>query len=108
MYQTMSLRIALYGEGVACLKKHMRLMYDLAEKLELPEEAVTGAAKLTVTGAQRALIENHRGILEYGPERIFVSTERVRLLLSGTSLGIGGLARRDLLVTGKLQHVEWE
>lgn len=108
MNQAMSGRIALYGWEVARLKKSREVLRDLAERWDLPEDAVVGVAKLTVTGGRRALIENHRGILEYGPERIVVGTERGRLVLSGTALGIKGMDRRDLLIGGMLQHAEWE
>ena len=108
MYQAMSGRIALYREEVACLKKRTGFIYGLEERLDLPEEAVAGAAKLTVTSGRRAFIENHRGVLEYGTERIVVGTESGKLILSGTELGIWGMDRHELLIGGKLQHAEWE
>ena len=52
------------------------LLPSLAERLELPEEALDGAAKLTVTAGRRALIENPRGILVYSRERIAVAFGR--------------------------------
>ena len=93
---------------MACLKKHMELMEELSERLALPEEAVAGVAKLTVTAGRRALIENHRGILEYSAEQIIVATREGRIVLTGSSLGIKGMDRNDLLIAGKLQHAEWE
>ena len=92
---------------MARLKKRTELLYELAERLELPEEIAAGAARLTVTG-RRALIENHSGILECDPERIVVNTESGRLLLSGTSLVIKGMDKGELLIGGRFQHVEWE
>ena len=108
MYQAMCGRIALYGWEVACLRKHKKLLYDLSERLDLPEEAVAAAAKLTVTAGKRALIENHRGILEYGSERIVVGTDTGRLVLSGSALALKGMDRHELLIGGNLQHAEWE
>ena len=107
MYQAMSVSIALYGQGVAQLKKHTELMLDMAERLELPEEAVAGAAKVTVTAGRKALIENHRGIVEYGPERIVIGTERGKLSLSGSALRIMVMDRNVLLIGGDLQYAEW-
>ena len=108
MYHFMNRRIALYGQEVLNLRKHAELVYELAERLELPQEAVPGAARLSVTAGKRVLVENHRGLLEYGPERIVVKTEAGKLVLSGSGLGIRAMDRRDLLIGGKLQCAEWE
>lgn len=82
-------------------------MLDLANRLELPEEAVAGAAKVTVTAGRKALIENHRGIMEYGPEKIVIGTERGKLSLSGSALRIMAMNQNDLLIGGDLQYAEW-
>ena len=72
MYQVMSRGIDIYGIEVLPVKSIRELPQELTERLELPEEALLAAAKLTVTGGKRALVENHRGVLEYGQERIVV------------------------------------
>ncbi len=89
------------------LKKRTELLESLADTLKLPSDALAGAAKLTVTAGKRVLIENHRGILEYGAERIVVCAGREKLLLSGTGLHLLGMNRRELLIGGSLQLVEW-
>lgn len=83
------------------------LLPSLAERLELPEEALDGAAKLTVTAGRRALIENHRGILEYSRERIAVAFGRERLSLIGEGLRIVAMNRKELLISGELKEVLW-
>ncbi len=83
------------------------LLPSLADRLELPEEALDGAAKLTVTAGRRALIENHRGILEYSRERIAVAFGRERLSLIGEGLRIVAMNRKELLISGELKEVLW-
>lgn len=90
------------------LKKLKAAAEELAERLDLPGEALAGSAKLTVTSDRRALIENHRGIMEYSPERIAVNLARGRIIVSGTGLGIGAMNKSELYITGKIQNVEWE
>lgn len=80
---------------------------DLAERLELPEEAL-GALRLTLIGGRRALAENHRGILEYGEERIRLAGQRGSVTLEGSGLRLGAMNRRELLIVGKIQRVEWD
>ena len=108
MYQTMNGGIDLYGQEVAALKKMGMLASDLAEKLDLPEDALLGAAKLTVTAGRKVLVENHKGILEYGTERIVISTGRGSICLQGGGLQLEAMNRNELLISGKLQNVEWE
>lgn len=89
------------------MKKGMVLLGELCERLELPAEAA-GAAKLTVTDGKRALVENHRGLLEYDAEQIRVSTGRGQLILRGSDLTLSAMSGKELLICGKLQSAEWE
>lgn len=84
------------------------LCEDLTDRLDLPEEALLGTAKLTVTGNRRVLVENHRGILEYGTEQIRISTGRGQLVVRGSELSLSAMNQKELIVCGKLQAVEWE
>lgn len=108
MYQVMMPGIDIYGIEVLPVKSIKELPQELTERLELPQEALLGVAKLTVTGGRRALVENHRGVLEYGEERIVVSVGRGKLTVSGGGLGIEAMNRRELLIRGRIQSVEWE
>lgn len=84
------------------------LCEDLAERLDLPNEALSGAVKLTAVGDRRLLIENHRGLLEYGSEQIRVSTGRGQIVLRGSELRMSAMNQTELLVSGRLQSLEWE
>lgn len=89
------------------MKKKSCVVPGIADRLELPEEALGAPPRLTVTAGRRALIENHRGILEYSPERITVTFGREQLSLFGRELRIVAMNRRELLVRGQLQDVSW-
>lgn len=90
------------------MRRRWELPQNLAERLALPEEALLGTAKLTVTGGRRLLVENHRGIMDYSQERIVVSLGRGRLNISGTGLVIHAMNRQELLIGGRIQSMEWE
>lgn len=90
------------------MNKWKTLASDLSGRLELPEEALSGAPKLTVTASRRALVENHRGVLAYGREEILVATDRGRIRLCGAELCLLAMSGRELLIGGKLSRVEWE
>ncbi len=89
------------------MKKKSCVVPGIADRLELPEEALGAPPRLTVSAGRRALIENHRGILEYSPERITVTFGREQLSLFGRELRIVAMNRRELLIRGQLQDVSW-
>jgi len=79
----------------------------LCERLDLPEDVVLNSLKLTVNGSKKALVENHRGILEYGKNRIVISSKRGKLSINGSDLGVVAMTCDELLVEGRIQSVEW-
>lgn len=89
------------------MKKLRELPYELADKLELPEDVLLGSGKLTVTGGRSAVIENHRGVLEYTSERIVVAVPRGRLCLDGAGLCLKAMNKNELLVGGRIRNIEW-
>ena len=46
--------------------------------------------------------------MDYGRERIVVSLGRGKLNISGAELVIAAMNRRELLISGRIQSVEWE
>lgn len=90
------------------MKKIRDIAEDLAEHLELPLEVFGASAKISVTGGRRALVENHRGIAEYGRERIVINTEKGRIIISGQELVLSAMNKTELLINGKISTAEWE
>jgi len=90
------------------VKKHIAMLDDLIEKIDLPEEFLLSRIKLTVFGTSRALVENHRGILEYSADRIVIASVKEKLYIQGTGLIIDAMSGREILVGGRIQAVEWE
>ena len=84
------------------------LCEELSEKLELPPEALGDTLRLTALGKKRLLVERHRGVLEYGDERIRIASAQGELVISGSELSLSAMNRDELLITGKLQRLEWE
>ena len=93
---------------MAGLKKIKAAAQDLTDRLELPEDIVFSSAKLTVIAGRKMLVENHRGVLEYGTERIVVACNRGKIVLNGCGLSIEAMNKNELLICGKLACVDWE
>ena len=103
----MSAFIDLYGREVAALKKGKSLAADLSERLQLPEEALFGAAKLSVTAGRRILIENHCGIMAYGREYIAVRIKGGQIGIRGDELRLLAISGKELLIGGSVRNIEW-
>lgn len=90
------------------MKSLMDRAEALAEMLVLPEDALLGAAKVTVTAGKRLLVENHRGVLSYGDAQIIVRLPRGKLSVSGSALSLLVMTSEQLLIGGRIQTLEWE
>lgn len=58
----------------------------VSEKLGILPEIASGVPKVTMLGANELLIENHKGIIEYSPNNIRISTELGVLCIEGLDL----------------------
>ncbi len=87
---------------------YMRKLNKLNEMLEIPREVMTKVPKITITGFDEILIENFKGILEY--ENIFVkiSTHIGNININGFNLTLSQMTEDDILVTGKIDNLEFE
>ena len=53
--------------------KKESLLERTAEVFDLPGDLVAGLPRVEITGSRELRMENHKGILAYGPEEIHVS-----------------------------------
>ena len=84
------------------------LAAKLAGHFDLPEEAVSAAPRITISGGGRVLVEGHRGLLEYGEDRIAAAGAGCTILIKGEKLRMRSMSGRELVVTGRLWAVELE
>ena len=84
-----------------------RLLDKAAEIFDLPGEAAAGQPRVTVTGAVKAHIENHRGLLEYSREQVSVNAGRMVIRIKGQGLDIAAMSDMELVVTGTVASVEF-
>lgn len=80
----------------------------LSERLNLPADAVAGSAKLTLNGRRHLLVENHRGIIEYGDKLISVDCGGIKVHICGDELNLAAMDKTDMLITGRILSIELE
>ena len=80
----------------------------LARQTDLPADIVAGVIKVTLTGAERVLVENHRGILAYTDGLVEVNGKGVLLRIRGERLLLRAMDSEMLLVTGRIFGLDLE
>ncbi len=84
-----------------------RVRQRLANLLELPSDVVLDLPRVVLVGNVQAVIENHRGLIEYSPGRVRVGLDAGQLVLTGESLVIGTVGAEDMIILGRLTGLEY-
>ena len=90
------------------MTKGFQAARKVAQWLDLPQDGISGAPRITVSGGARVLIEGHKGLLEYSDERIAAAGIGCRVLVKGDGLTLSAMDAATLAVTGKIWAVELE
>ena len=77
------------------------------EMLELPEGALSGAARVELSGNRRAVVEGCQGILEYEEGVIRLNTTSGIVRFMGRDLRMNCLTEDSAVVTGFILSVEF-
>ena len=86
-------------------KKREGLLEKTAEVFDLPGDVVAGLPRIEITGSRELRMENHKGILAYGPEKIHVSGGVFVVEIAGEGLELRAITGLELLITGKIQSI---
>lgn len=89
------------------MQRGVRLGRRLAELLEIPQDIVLDLARLTLVGNLELVCENHRGIIEYGPERVRLALSQGELTVSGRDLVLVSLALEEVVIKGQISKIEF-
>lgn len=77
----------------------------LADRTDLETESLPGQPVVEIAGDRRVLIERHRGVIEYGPERIRVRVSYGSLCVSGCGLELVRMSHQQLVIAGRIDSV---
>ena len=81
------------------------LLERTAQMFALPADALAGLPRLELVGDRELRMENHKGILAYGPEEIHVSGGVFVVEIAGEGLELRAITGLELLITGKIQSI---
>ena len=83
------------------------LLEITAQALDLPGDVIAGLSRVMITGNSELLIENHRGILEYGPEEIDVNCDKMIIKVRGGQLRLKSMNAQEMMLAGVIRSVEF-
>jgi sporulation protein YqfC len=84
------------------------LRFGLASMFELPQDLVLDMPRITIIGSLQVTVQNHRGLLEYRPDRVVIGISGGQLLVTGEEMVIATIQEEEVCVTGILQSVVFE
>jgi sporulation protein YqfC len=82
-----------------------KLLQRLADSANISEEVITIQPLLEVCGFHRVLIEQQRGVIEYGPDKITVRVKGGTYSIRGSKLSLCRMCDRQLLVRGNVDSI---
>ena len=82
-----------------------RLKEKFLDMMELPKELLKDVSRITLLGNEDILIENYKGIIEY-EENIIRLNNGINIF--GTNLNVEEITDVDIVITGKINNVEFE
>ncbi len=77
----------------------------LALAADLDTEPLPGQPLVELLGDGRAVVENHKGVTEYGPERICVRVRYGSLCICGCGLELARMTTEQLVITGRIDGI---
>ena len=86
--------------------KKESLLERTAEVFDLPGDLVAGLPRVEITGSRELRMENHKGILAYGPEEIHVSGGKLIIKIRGSNLELRAMNAGELLITGDIAGLD--
>ncbi|MPN56653.1 hypothetical protein SDC9_204343 [bioreactor metagenome] len=93
------------------VKKEKKTKETAAEKLgdlfQMQAYGLMDIPHIEMIGNREMLIENCKGIIEYGDEQIRLNTGRYILKLQGRNLSLINMSDEDLLIRGFIMCIEF-
>lgn len=79
----------------------------IVERLELPKDLFLGLPILSLQGNRFVCIENHRGIIQAGREKIVIAAKPYSIEILGRDLSIVRFTKDYMEITGFMEHISF-
>jgi sporulation protein YqfC len=80
----------------------------IAEKLDLPRDVVLNMPKITITGENEIVIENHKGVILFEEKEVKINSNVGLITIGGSGFEILFMGGSTLTISGKFKSVVYE
>lgn len=87
------------------MRKGSKLWEHLSHRADLPDEVFPGQTLIEIVDDRRVLIEHHRGVREYGREKICVRVSYGMVQVCGRGLHLRCMTRSQLVISGCIRGI---
>lgn len=84
------------------------LKQRLAGAFDLPMEVLLDLSRIVLIGNTQAFIENHRGIMEYSPDKIVIACSKGQVAIFGENLLVKCILPEEIELAGRITSVVFE
>ncbi|NLC07908.1 MAG: sporulation protein YqfC [Syntrophomonadaceae bacterium] len=82
-----------------------KVQQTLTRLLEMPPDLTLDLPKLTLIGNIQLIVENHRGLIEFGPNRTIINSSRWPIILNGRNLMVRSIRTDELTIEGVIDSI---
>ncbi len=72
---------------------------------DLMDEPLPGMPLVEIAGDRRVLVENHRGVVEYGTKIIRIKVRYGQLCICGCGMELAKMTKDQLIISGRVDSV---
>ena len=83
----------------------MSFFNDIILKLGLNIDDSIGGHKITIVDSKGVLVEGHKGLLDYGKNKISIKLKKGNIIINGENLSVIELNEEELFVKGNIFNV---
>jgi sporulation protein YqfC len=87
------------------LRQKRDWLQRLTDGADLPGEPAPGQPLVELAGDRRVLIEHHRGVTQYGREKICVKVKFGQVAICGCGLELARMTREQLVICGRIDSI---
>lgn len=88
-------------------KKAKQMGKAIVQNLDLPQEVIGNATKMTCISNAEILVENYKALLEYTDLLIRVKTSGKTIKIAGKFLNIDSITDENILITGVIRQIDF-
>ena len=95
-------------DGPSPARDRFHLKRRLTDLFDLPQDVTLDLPRILLVGGLQVILENHRGLAEYSPERVVVGVARGQVAITGEGLEIGVINTEEITVLGRIRALSLE